>query len=217
MQSGPVCRIPPDVCILSPPGPGDLRIHGPTPGGICLHDTDDAEVTDESLCCWCQWWAVSYKKQGCAHSGGAQWKPLLFLWKPHQHNIFQFIHLYKYDRKCYYERFPWPIICTQCDKEPILFVPITLTSLSGEVDCRSLYLQLLESCSASRLTSLVPTGRLFYQTCSGPDSASTRFERPLSFLRVCSFLLLKQVDQRFQNLFELVGSKQPHLKIHLCK
>lgn len=49
MQSGPVCRIPPDVCILSPPGPGDLRIHGPTPGGIWLHDTDDAEVTDESV------------------------------------------------------------------------------------------------------------------------------------------------------------------------
>lgn len=124
-------------------------------------------------------------------------------------DLLQLIHLYKYYRKCYYERFPWPIICTQCDKEPILLVPITLTSLSGEVDCRSLYLQLLESCSASRLTSLVPTGRLFYQTCSGPDCASTRLERPPSFLRVCSFLLLKQVDPKFQNLFELVGSKQP--------
>lgn len=208
MQSGPVCRIPPDVCILSPPGPGDLRIHGPTPGGICLHDTDDAEVTDECVC-------LLVPVMGCflqtARLCTPRWSSVEAFVVPLEAPSAQ--HLSASSSGNTTENAIMNVSHGQLSalnviKSRFCSVPL-LWGLSGKVDCRSLCLQHLESCSASRLASWVLTGRLFYyiyihisQTCSGPNSASTTFEGPLSFLRVCSFLLLKQVDQRFQNLFE---------------
>lgn len=70
------------------------------------------------------------KKQGCAHSCWSSVEAFVVPLGSHISTSVSFF-IWKYDRNCYYGPFPWPIICTHYDKEPVLLGPITMMSLWG--------------------------------------------------------------------------------------